>query len=92
MTRTAVSASHQRAVFAVPAGNAYTSPVLALAMIVAPVIAQFHVAVLTGPAGIAGTSVTDAMAVGAAVQIAKFYNADDETLLSFGIRDAPGGF
>lgn len=74
--RTAVRATLQRAVLAVPAGHAQASAVLALPVFVAPVVAQFRIAVLTGPAGVAAARVAHAMAVRAAVQIAQFCGTD----------------
>jgi hypothetical protein len=71
VTRTAVWTALQRAVFAVPAGHAQARAVLALAVLVAPIVAQLRVAVLTRPAGVADASVAYAMAVRAAVQIAE---------------------
>lgn len=80
MGRAAVRAALEGAVFPVPAGHAQARAVLALAVLVAPVVAQLHVAVLAGPAGEAGASVAHAMAVRAAVQIAKL--CENETRFS----------
>lgn len=78
--RTAVWAALESAVFAVPAGHAQARAILALAVFVAPVIAQLHVAVLTRPAGVTGASVAHAMAVRAAIQIAKLCETINDTV------------
>lgn len=76
MRRTAVRAALQRAVLAVPAGDAQASAVLALPVFIAPVVAQLRIAVLAGPAGVTAACVAHAMAVRAAVQIAQFCGTD----------------
>lgn len=59
----------------VPSGHAQAGSVLALAMLVAPWIAQLVVAVLAAPSGITAARLADASPVLATVQIAQLLGA-----------------
>lgn len=62
----------------IPAGNAQTSAVLALAMLVAPCITELSVAVFAAPAIVTLAGLAHTSSVLAALQVAQFCKWTDE--------------
>lgn len=70
MRWTAIWATLDGAVLAIPAGHTQASAILALAMLVAARVAEFGVAVFATPIGIASAGIANAAPMLSAIQIA----------------------